>query len=173
MTFNSDYKVLAEINIGRNLHIRVRCIDHVKDISIVRTGKNNRTSSADFTLERYVQFREYANCAEERLSALLRGDYIQKLEHHLGGDLDLKVEHPYRGVSLRHFIRGTGGHRVASSGVFLTPCEWKCFTNADDELNALMPEISRTVTCSSTHNNQEHGMTCFECHPGGEYLHLF
>ena len=27
----------------------------------------------------------------------LRGDYIQTLERHIGGDLDIKVEHPYRG----------------------------------------------------------------------------
>ena len=76
----------------------------------------------------------------------------------------------YRGVSLRHFIRGTGGHRPDALGGFWTPCEWKCFINADEEPNTLIPEISRTETCISTHNNQEHGMPCFECHPGGDCL---
>ena len=35
--------------------------------------------------------------APRRDDQRLRGDYIQTLERHLGGDLDIKVEHPYRG----------------------------------------------------------------------------
>ena len=65
-----------------------------------------------------------------------------------------------------HFIRGTDGARIPTDGVFLTPPEWDQLMVVDGELDVVLPDLPTMENCMMSQNNQEHGMTCFECNPG-------
>ena len=42
----------------------------------------------------------------------------------------------------------------------------------DGELDVVLPDLPTMESCTMSHSNQEHGRTCFEYNPGGDYLHL-
>ena len=70
--------------------------------------------------------------ANTQLTILLSGKPLPKaklLDELLGGDVDIKVESPFRGVRVRYFIRGIYGGRILTDVVFLTPPEWEQLMN--------------------------------------------
>ena len=80
-----------------------------------------------FTPELYVRFREFIESANTQLSVQPSVKPLPKsklLDEHLVGDVDIKVESPFRGVHIIYFIRDTYGGRILTGVVFLTPPEW-------------------------------------------------
>jgi hypothetical protein len=129
---------------------------------------------AEMSLKRFVLFRQYMDEATARIMDVKRGRDDVQYKVHLGGNMYLQVNSPYRGISIRQFKNiGDSTHVELIpdvSGMFLLIPEWDRFIIIDKDIDTDIPELVNTVLCrdQTDHCNQEGYFTCPECCPNGE-----
>jgi hypothetical protein len=100
-------------------------------------------------------------------------------KEHLGGNMFMQVNFPYRGINLRHFKNVGDSENVKLIpdvvGIFLKSCEWEEFLKMNEKMVDIIPEVETTLPCSDgiDHCNQEGYYSCLECCPNGEMRHWF
>ena len=158
--------------LGGGKHFRILKNDEDFKVQFIVEGVTNAV--ATMPLNRFVQFRQYADEASARAMDVKRGKKNINYKVHLGGNMYLQVNSPYQGVSIRQFKNIGDANAVNiipdKSGIFLLIPEWNNFIKLNEELDTDIPELISTTTCSdqTDHCNQEGYYTCLECCPNGE-----
>ena len=137
-------------------------------------ARNDDKSSqmAEMPIERYILIRQSLDDAAQALTDVNGGKEVH-YKTHIGGNMYLQVNHPFKGVSIRQF-RNIGDSECVNlipqknSGIFLRTREWNEFVKLDTKMSDIVPEISAALPCKDRmdHCNQE-------CCPNGENRHWF
>ena len=118
---------------------------------------------------RWVSLTYATRFIDEALADLSKNREV-KFEYHIGGNVYVTVDSPYRLVDIRQrFVDEEGVLRPTRRGVKLRLKEWASLKEAVEAVKVVVPETAVLVPCSlqEDHSNQRGFLTCPECNPTG------
>ena len=162
--------VVKSMDLGRKKIFRVLKSDS-GDYKVQFIVEEDANAVAEMSIKRFA--------STSLLEIVKRGEGDVHYKTHIGGNMYLQVNSPYRGISVRQF-KNIGDSQCVNlipdkKGIFLLFREWNAFLKVNKELDGIIPDLATTTPCMDQidHCNQEGYYTCMECCPNGENRHWF
>ncbi len=145
------------------LELRRFSVDGKKVLNFVQMNQKN-----------YLELRSVIqdDCSEgvrSHLQKIMEGQEVHQ-KWHLGSNLYVSVDSPYKCVQIREWNQTPSGRCLATRiGISLSPSSFKKLCSIDVDMDKLIPELCDTTRCafSPDHQNMLGALACGFCNPNG------
>ncbi|KAK3082482.1 hypothetical protein FSP39_015866 [Pinctada imbricata] len=141
---------------------------------LLPNGEICLTKGQTLTPSRWRILNDNIQEIDDAVKELREGKRVRKMIH-LGGNVRLSVQSPYKCVNIRQFVYGENAYNkgtliATSFGLSLKLAQWEGLKYHLASVNANLPvDVQSIVPCymSPDHSNQMGFFECRECNPSG------